>query len=679
MISKLKKLTGRSLAELADRGRQKAAVLAERAGRSSDLRLPDDGAFLRLFDKCNRSPEDLHAWFLSREILLYPVFKDREAALSALRSTFPEEGGRIVGQADRLVSGEFDLLGYRRLDLGRPMPDWHLDPVSGKRSPQRHWSRISETDPGETGDKKVVWELNRHQYFSVLGRAYWITGDEKYAETFAGHLGDWMEKNPPKIGVNWMSSLEIAYRSISWIRAFHFFRESPAFGSELFLNFLKLLYLNARHLRAHLSTYSSPNTHLTGEALGLYIIGTFMREVEEASEWKRNGFDILMAALEFQIREDGGYVEQSTQYHRYTADIFLSLSAHRRAERLPMAEIHQRKLRQMLQFLAQLTQPNGETPLIGDDDGGRLHFLDSRPFADIRSTLALGAAVLNDGELKFMAGEASPEILWQLGPAGLEEFQDLEPITPCEKIKAFRQSGWYVVRDGWDSQASFAIMDCGPHGFKNGGHAHADALGFVMSVKGNPVFVDSGTYVYTSDPGLRDYFRSTQAHNCLVVNGSSSSVPDGPFSWKTAAVSKVLEWCSHEGRTILRASHDGYRRFGIGYEREFEFSKGFRVRLCDKIEDASGCDLDIGFILAPDIEAEIVEPSRVVLRLDGGKRELLTIVTKVTEEKRGGSGSWRIEPARISPRYGELVETTKLVFSLIGNGDVEIENSFIIS
>jgi hypothetical protein len=40
------------------------------------------------------------------------------------------------------------------------------------------------------------------------------------------------------------------------------------------------LYAQGRHIESYLSTYFSPNTHLTGEALGLYYLGTCLPELE---------------------------------------------------------------------------------------------------------------------------------------------------------------------------------------------------------------------------------------------------------------------------------------------------------------------------------------------------------------------------------------------------------------
>lgn len=677
MISKLAKLKGRSFAELADRGRQKAASLAERIGVSPDSRPLSDDAFLRLFEIPQSSDASLLLEkFREREAKFYPLFNDRPATITALRASFPAEEEAVIRQAEKVVSGRFDLLGYTDLDFGKPIPDWHFEPVSGNRSRLLHRSRITETDASETSDKKVVWELNRHQYFTLLGRAYWLTGDEMYAQAFSSHLENWIENNPPKLGINWTSSLEIAYRSISWIWAYHFFRDSSKFGPETFLKMLKCLNLSANHLQKNLSTYSSPNTHLTGEALGLYVIGGFLSEINGAFRWRETGYQVLIKALEYQIRDDGGYAEQATQYHRYTADIYLSLYILRQAEGLPIDEVHEQKLRKSLEFLMHLTQPNGETPLIGDDDGGRLHFLHNANFTDFRSTLAVGAAVLGHGRLKFVAGNAGPELLWLTGAQGLDAFNRLESQPVSERSKAFEQTGWYVIRDGWEADSNFVLIDGGEHGFMNGGHAHADTLGFVISVKGIPVFVDSGTYTYTADKASRDYFRSSSAHNCLTVNRQSSSVPGDPFSWKSTAGTRVLEWKANDTQTVFRGTHDGYERFGVRYEREFRVNLTTGISIIDKIATQTDNEFEISFILAPDIIAEVVDRTHVVLSIDDGKRQLLAITTEVIEEDIKEFGGWRVEPAQISPRYGSLVDTSRLLFSLTRDSSFQVENSF---
>lgn len=679
MISKLKQLKGRSLAELFDRGRQKAFASAERVGLSADRRLQADPSFLRLFrDHDIHSADDLFRHFCERKVVFLPSFADRTATLAAFDTYFPDERAQIIERADRVLSGKYDLLGYSGLEFGSPLPDWCLDPVSGKRSSLEHWSRFDETDPSRTGDKKVVWELNRHQYFVLLGQAYWLTGNEEYAETFLAHLDDWIERNPPKMGVNWISSLEIAYRSISWIWAFHFFRDSPLFTPGIFLRMTKVLCLNAKHLERFLSTYSSPNTHLTGEALGLYCIGTFLKEIAAAARWKRLGYAILIEELGRQVRADGGYVEQATHYHRYTADIYLLLAIWRKAEGLQVEPIHEQKLRCLLEYLMFITQPDGDTPAFGDEDGGRLYFLDGRRYADLRSTLAVGATLFGDGSLKTVAGGLSGELLWLLGPEGLEDHRSLKAMPVQKTNRAFEESGIYVMRDGWRDDATFLAIDCGPHGFMNGAHGHADALSFVASFAGVPVFVDSGTYTYTADKAARDHFRSSAAHNCLTVDGKGSAVPNGPFSWKMTPVSKVIEWKEEVSGTVFRGTHDGYERFGVHYERELRTSEDGAVTLVDRIVAATEHEFAISFILSPLVEATIKDGFEVSIYTKVGKRKVLAIVTTVSEKTLGTPGTWQIEATEISPRYGLRVPTTKLIFSITRKADFSVENKFLV-
>jgi hypothetical protein len=680
MIGKLRKLKGRSFAEIIDRGRQRAAILAERLGLSSQTKLPSDAKFFSLIKSARYdvTATGLLTNFRSGQTpRFYRSFDDPDATVSLLRQRFLQEEAAIIKRADLIREGYFDLLGYENLFFESKIPNWHFDPISKKRSPMVHWSRIDETSSKQTGDKKIVWELNRHQYFTTLGRAYWLTKDENYARTFIDHIEDWMTNNPPKSGLNWLSSLEVAFRSISWLWALHFFRNSPKLTPEVYVRMLKFLYLNGRHIESYLSTYSSPNTHLTGEALGLYFLGTFLPESKDAERWKNLGYEILLNALEFQVRPDGIYCEQTSQYHRYTTDFYLSLMILRQNEGLEIDQIHRDKMKQLLEFMMCTTQPNGETPLFGDDDGGRLHFLDESSFADFRSTLAVGAVLFDDASFKFASSDANAELFWLFGPDGLKKYDEITPIQPKETAKAFNAGGFYTFRSSWDERSNYLLIDCGEHGFLNGGHAHADALHFILSVDGQAVFIDAGTYNYTADAAARELFRSTAAHNCLTVNGESSSIPDGPFSWRTAAKAKMLGW-KHEDKNLkFCGTHDGFERFGVSYERVIEYNNAGNVTLNDDIRCGSSNAYELNFILSPDIEAEIASDQRPLIRAKEGKNVLLTIDTKLISGD-PDSGSWHIEPFSVSPRYGSLVDSTKLVFKVKATGDLSIRNTITL-
>jgi len=131
------------------------------------------------------------------------------AVREQILSRWPNADAAAV-RADRLLSGEHDLLGYRGLKIS----DWHSDPVHHRRAPLVSWAEVPYLDPS-IGDHKIIWELNRHQYWLQLGRAYWLTGDSRYARAIVDQLESWLEANPPLTGINWASMLEIGLRTIS--------------------------------------------------------------------------------------------------------------------------------------------------------------------------------------------------------------------------------------------------------------------------------------------------------------------------------------------------------------------------------------------------------------------------------------------------------------------------------
>jgi Heparinase II/III-like protein/Heparinase II/III N-terminus len=676
-LGKLKKLRGRGLEEWRVRGAQLLAASAGRYGLSSLVREPSDQEFFKLLDTSalkdgggeRLGAEKLLGHFRTRRAPhFFAAFAEQRQTINHLRGRFGAEGG-LIERARRICEGRFSLLGHAGLSFGSP-PDFHLEPVSGKRAPAGvHWSRVDELGSEMTGDKKITWELNRCQYFETLGRAYWLTGEEVYARTFASHLAAWMEQNPPGRGLNWVSSLEVAFRAISWLWALHFFRDAEALGPRLFLRSLKFLYLHARHLETYLSTYSSPNTHLTGEALGLFYLGTLLPELAQAARWRKTGERILTEEIQRHVRPDGVYFEQSTYYGRYTADFYTHLLVLSKANGGRLAPELSERLAALLDHLMYITRPDGTTPFFGDDDGGRLVMLDERGPNDFRATLSTGAVLFGRGDYKFVAGELAEETLWLLGPGGLESFDRLEAHEPGETSRAFPDGGYYLMRDGWTSESNYLLMDCGPHGWLNCGHAHADALSFDLAARGRSLLVDPGTYTYTGSAEQRDHFRSSLAHNTLAVDCESSSVPGGPFDWKHVARAVARRWTSRERFDYFEGTHDGYARLSspVTHTRSVLFLKGDYWIMRDRVE-AQGAHLyDLRFHFGTDADPSLE-------RVDEGEAVRERSVDRAGLELFAfgdGVSAWRKEPGFVSSCYGSREEAAVLVFSTEAEGAQE--------
>ncbi len=676
-LDKLKKIRSRSWSELRTRGSQAISVYTDKIGLTGGL--PSENEIWNLIDKAffkdeEASLKSLLANFREAGVRnFFPSLVNKESTANSFRRLF---GAQIIDQtierAERIMEGKYDLLGYKNLYLGQ-VPDWHYEPISGKRSPLKHWRQFDDISTEETGDKKVVWELNRHQHFFALGAAYYLTSQEKYAERFVKHLLDWMEQNPPQQGVNWFSSLEVAFRSISWIWALNFFRNSKFLDSKTLLQVMRFLYAHGSHLEKYLSTYYSPNTHLTGEALGLYYLGTQM-PFARAKKWRKLGEKILMEEIDRQILPDGVYFEQSTWYQRYTADFylhFLILNQHNADESDPgIKDKLAAKLQSALDHLMYITRPDGTTPIIGDDDGGKLLPLSSRAPNDFRAVLAAAAVLFGREDYKFIAQAPAEEMFWLLGDAGVRRFDSLSALSPEDESKAFTDGGYFLMRDGWDKSDNYMVIDCGEHGALSSAHSHADALSFELAAGGKTLLVDPGTYTYHKSDELRDYFRSSSAHNTLVIDDRSSSVPAGKFKWEKTASAHAKSWITQDRFDFFEGSHDGYEGLPgspAKHTRSILFLKNDYWVIRDYVETFGehNYQLNFHFDAGTNPRAENPEARLWSIVEDSDRNAGLKLFLF------GDNGEWQKKESWVSTCYGGRTNAPYLRFVSKGTGPQE--------
>jgi hypothetical protein len=685
-LDKLKKLKERTWTEIRARGEQAFSVYTEQLGFGG--KLPTDAELEQLlnttvFGQDRITPEILRDRFfeISAETF-FPSFRNTRETTEIFRQKFKGEPiANVLEKAEKIIDGKFDLLGFSNLDFGNLPVDWHFEPISRKHLPLKHWKQFDEPDTAETGDKKIVWELNRHQHFFTLGAAYQLTNDERYAAVFVRHLESWMEQNPPGLGINWFSSLEVAFRAISWLWAFNFFKDSPALTPELFRKALKYLYLHGRHLEKYLSTYYSPNTHLTGEALGLYYLGTQLEIFERAKTWRALGEEILFAELDRQIHADGVYFEQSTWYQRYTADFYTHFIILKTFDTDDTDKKLQAKLEVKLQllhdFLLSVTRPDGTTPLIGDDDGGRSLPLSAAEPNDFRGLLSTAAIIFGRGDYKYVAGEFREETLWLLGGEGVKSFENLRAFRPPQTSGFFPDGGYFAMRDGWSETDNYLLVDGGALGALSGGHGHADALAIELAIGGKTLLVDSGTYTYHESEEMRDYFRSSLAHNTLMIDEKSQSEPGGKFGWKTSAEVKIQTLISEERFDFSDASHNGYERLesAATHRRSILFLKNDYWIMRDFVETHGVHEYALNFHFnkhtnpaIEDAESGIPCVGETPAGRDGWR--MFTF---------GDNGSWQQTESWISDIYGKKTNAPFLRFVSKGTGAQEFFTFFLPS
>jgi hypothetical protein len=518
-------------------------------------------------------------------------------------------------------------------------------------------------DAAAVGDHKVTWEVNRQQYLVTLGQAWHYTRDARWPALVAEHLAAWMDANPPKQGINWASSLEVAFRAMSWVWALHLVRDAQALTPALHARVLSYLHVHARHLEQFLSTYFSPNTHLTGEALGLVFVGGLVPELAAAGRWREAGLAVLREWLPRQVRPDGTYFEQATQYHRYTTEFVLQLVVLGRRNAWALGEVPA-LLPGLVDVLVALDRGDGTMPLLGDDDGGRLLPLDGRAPHELRGLLAQAAAVLGRPELAHGAGEERAAALWLLGPeAG--RAGDAAPSAAPRRSRAFPDGGLWVLASGAGERTMHAVLDAGPHGALNAGHAHADALALVAAAGGRPLLVDAGTCRYSG--AERNAFRGAAAHNVVLLDGVGASVPaDDAFQWTRQAGARADLWVAHEAMSFVAADHDGFAPpvAPAGHRREVLHLPGVGWIVRDILTANGRHEAELRWHLAPGLAGQ-PDAADGWLVADGAGTARLRLVAP-------DAGAWHREAGWVSPRYGAREPAEVVVRRLTVEGRVSV-------
>jgi hypothetical protein len=382
---------------------------------------------------------------------------ERQRTLDLFERAYAAERSAAIEAADEVLAGTVRF-------FGRSFPvasgTWNLDPVTGAEWPRRYHHDVPTHDWRRYGDVKYVWELNRHQFLTDLGRAAFLTGEEKYAARATAIVADWTGDNPYATGVNWACALEPAFRVFSWLWTYHMCLDQLRSDRDSHLSWLTAFYDHGRFIHRHLEYYSSPFNHLIGEAAALYMMGVLFPEFAEAPAWRRRGRGVLEAQVSRQFYADGGSVEQSMFYHHATLGFYTLAAVLGRRNGEEFSTDVWQAIERAIDFSTALVQPDGLTPAIGGADDGKPLRLEHTPWWDFRAFQAIGGVLFRRADFKCVAGRFHEDALWLLGPDGYQAFNTLDAAAP-PKDAALASSGYYVLRSDHGPRADYVCIDCG--------------------------------------------------------------------------------------------------------------------------------------------------------------------------------------------------------------------------
>ena len=577
--------------------------------------------------------------------------------VEALRAEQPALVAATIEAALRVLGHEFNLLGsgpYTPVDPDRSKGDdgyrpidWYLDPVSGLRFPANiplaEWN-LERIRPG-LADVKLPWELGRCQHWPLLGQAYRLTRDDRYAVEIQHELRDFMEANPVGRSVNWTCTMDVALRAANWAIGLELIRSCEAAAPEFWLEAYDALFSHGIFIEGHLeNTYEVTSNHFLSNVVGLFYLAEVFHDLARGQAWDRQCRAWLSQEMTVQVLPDGADYESSVPYHRLVTELFLGAArvAQQRGRPLPSTVVA--PLRKLIDFLAAVLRPDGLMPQIGDADDGRLHVLSgygSWNPQDPRHLFAAAVSVFDDGDPGWPTGEwAAWEAAWW--GAAARTPGDCESAPPAP-VRNFPDAGLVVVRRRGD----YLIITngrVGTNGFGN--HKHNDLLGFEFHANGTPILVDPGSYVYTSDPDARNAFRGTGSHNTVTIDGQEQN------EFKPVWLFRMFERATPEHVSLVettdgveyRGRHDGYGRLPdpVVHDRTFRMARvSGSLKIVDRFEGCGTHRLRWHFHFAPGLTVESGASGQ--FDIGPGLRLRMTVPSGLDAT---------IAPAWYSPSYG---------------------------
>jgi len=580
----------------------------------------------------------------------------------------------LLAKADAVVDRRLSFFDMADVDIGDPI-DWNRDHKRRQATPMTFCGSLDYRDVNKAGDCKYVWEPNRHHQFVVLGRAYRATGRMRYAEAVVEQIAGWLDQNPYGVGMNWRSPLELAIRLINWVWAIDLIQESNLFTGEFRGRVLDSVSRHIWEIDRKYSKGTSANNHVIGEAAGAFIASSYFPYLRGAGRWRERSRRILQDRLFALTYEDGGTREQAVGYHLFVLQFFVMAGLVARWTGRDFPTEYWQRLEKMYEFIGALSEGGDCLPMFGDADDGYVLDLGG-DVRDVRGWLSVAAVLFKRGDFKVRAQGYRQPARWLLGEASRSEFEAL-PDPEDDRIapRAFTDAGTYLLQNG--RRESFdrisVVFDAGEHGFGGiAAHAHADALSFTLRAFGKDVLVDPGTYDYFSYRQWRDYFRSTRAHNTVVIDGRDQSEMLGLFLWGRRAKTTCLTWepCEHGGKVV--AEHDGYCRLKdkVVHRRMLELDGRQRnLTIRDDVIASGRHDVRIYFHFAEHCKATPAGENRYRIDVGSGAVEIELDSRLSTEVLEGGEdpiGGW------VSRGYHQKTASTMLVGRCVSDGEMSL-------
>lgn len=566
---------------------------------------------------------------------VHPKLFDFDINLLKIGTNFCKE--QIIFRADKICSGKcmvYECETEQILDM------WNMDPQTGYRWPNEIYYKVRKITPQgsvERGnDIKYAWELSNSHFLVTLAQAYVYTEDMKYINQYFMIMDNWIKNNPVGFGVNWSCTMDVALRAINYIVSASILSKVYEPFESLYKKYSGILYSHMLFIRDNLEYGFVRENHYLSDITGLKMLSQIFVGDEKADRIYSFASKSFIEEINYQIYKDGTDHEASTCYHAFVLELFAIGLATDESLRKQMPRKQIAIFFNMVKFSEELCAFN-RYPIVGDNDSGRV--LDLNATSGFKDVVPVFAKMLFDINIERI-NEYSFMILGNKRLAIPNSYEQ-------HKGGLFQKGGYAIA----DSSVHRVLLHSGTIGRKGkGGHGHNDQTSIVVDSYGAPFIIDAGSYVYERDLIERHAFRSTVAHNCVMLGEveQNNIVWSKPFKMQNNTKAKISAEYKAD-KTTLVGTHFGYeKKFSTIIHREIEISE--KLVITDIIDGKYEGTISMLLTFDPSVSVKIAD-NIVYASLCNGKEVSINLDEAVVGT---------IVDVEYSPEYGEKYQTKGL-------------------
>ena len=434
--------------------------------------------------------------------------------------------------------------------------------------------------PSGITDNEFKYQLHRHQWTVPQAKTYRVTQNESYVKSWIEVYSNWMANYPCPDGITpndyypWIG-LQGAERVTSQRELMTYYMYSSNFTPAWLSIFLSQFSDEVENIRKN---YYADSNILVTQAYAVAMAGVLLPEFKNASTWLEEGANKLNTQVQEQFNEDGVHYELDPSYHIGAISDFYNIyevaQKNNKANKFPAN--YMESLRKATEFIMDITYPDYTMDNFNDTRSARL----SKSVL-IKNFKRYVEMFPDNENMKWMATEGN------------------EGEKPTYLTKAYKYSGYYILRNGWDAGSTMLILK-NNYNPDDKWHCQPDNGTFSLYRNGRNFFPDSGVFAYSGNEAKRNEFRQTKWHNTMTIYANNITTTEGRFlkmETQNNVDVVVTENASYETLSHRRA---------IFYVNKNNVDKEFFVLIDEGYGADNGKKYNLNFNLCPGTDEEVV-------------------------------------------------------------------------